>query len=105
MEDENGWWLALAGSSYGRSVETVKFYLSLAQRKIPVFVYDGKEIADMLAGHDWIGIVPEGVTPRYCSPYFPGEKKMLQYMNLPDEETEAVIEAAVWYPIDEVKLA
>ena len=95
----------MAGSSWGRSVETVKFYLALMAHNIPIYLYDGREIAAMLAGQDWIGIVPEGVIPRYCDSYFSGEGKMLQFMNLPWEETEAVIEAAVWYPVDEVLLA
>jgi len=104
VSDEQGWWLALAGSSHGRSIETVKFYLALAMHNIPVYLYDGREIAAMLTGKDWIGIVPEGVFPRYCDALFPGEGKMIQYMNLPFEETNAFIEATVWYPEDEVFL-
>ena len=98
--DKRGWWLSLAGSSFGRSVETARIYLSLARHNIPVYLFHGKEIAAMLTGQDWIGIVPEGVYPRYCDSYFPNDDKMLQFMNLPEEETEAVIEAAVWRPID-----
>ncbi len=102
--DEQGWWLHLAGSSYGRSVETVKFYLALADYSLPVYLRDGQEIDAMLNGQDFIGIVPEKVIPRYCDSMFPGEK-MLSFMNLPWEETDAVIEAAEWYPPEEVKLA
>ena len=65
----------------------------------------GREIATMLTEQDWIGIVPEGVFPRYCDSYFPDEGKMLQFMNLPEEEADAVIDAAIWYPLDEVRLA
>lgn len=102
--DELGWYFTLRGSSYARSVETVNFYLALANKGIPIYLTDGKEIAAMLTGRDYIGIVPENVTPRYCDSMFPGEK-MLQYMNLPFENTEKVIKAAEWYPLDEVKLA
>ena len=99
--DEQGWWLHLAGSSYGRSVETVKFYLVLADYGLPVYLRDGLEIDAMLNGRDFIGIVPEKVIPRYCNSLFPGEK-MLNFMNLPWEETEAIIEAAEWYPLENV---
>jgi len=103
--DERGWWLSLAGSSWGRSVETVKFYLALVKCNIPIYLLHGKEIAAMLTGQDWIGIVPEGVLPRYCDSYFPDEKKILQFMNLPEEKTEDFIAATEWYSVDEVRLA
>ena len=75
------------------------------EHNIPTYLYDGREIAAMLTGQDLIGIVPEGVIPRYCDSYFPNEGKILQFMNLPQEETGAFIEAAVWYPLDEARLA
>lgn len=58
----------------------------------------------MLTGRDYVGIVPEGVFPRYCDSLFPGEK-MLTFMNLPWEETCKVEQAAIWHPIGEVLLA
>ena len=103
MYDEGGWWLSLAGSSYGRSVETVKFYLALAEQGLPVFLHDGHELDAMLNGHDYIGIVPEGIIPWYCDYLFTGEN-MLSYMNLPWDDAEAVIKAAIWYLMPDVKL-
>jgi len=102
-QDENGWWLTLAGSSWGRSVETVKFYLALVEHGFPIYLREGKELAAMLTGVDYIGIVPEGVIPSYCDSYFPGEK-MLSFMNLPWEKTDAVEKATVWYPLEEIRL-
>jgi len=93
----------LAGSSLGRSVETVKFYLALVDHSLPVFLIDGREIAAMLTGKDYIGIVPEGIIACYCDSLFPGEK-MLSFMNLPWEETEKALRAAIWYPNREVQL-
>jgi len=83
-----------------RSVETVKFYLALIKKCLPVYLLDGKEILAMLKGEDYIGIVPQGVFPRYCDSYFPGEK-MLTYMNLPYEKTDQVVKSAYWYPIND----
>ena len=102
--NEKGWWLTLAGSSLGRSVETVKFYLALIDHSLPVFLIDGREIAAMLTGKDYIGIVPEGIIARYCDSLFPGEK-MLAFMNLPWEEAKKMEKAAIWYPISEVRLS
>ena len=86
-----------------RSVETVKFYLALAKRGVPVYLYDGKAILAMFKGEDYIGIVPQGVFPRYCDSFFP-EDKMLTFMNLPYEETEQVVKAAYWNPIKNVQM-
>lgn len=101
--DEKGWWLRLTGSSAGRSVETVKFYLALSEHGLPVYLDNAIELAAMLMGKDYIGIVPEDVLPAYCSSLFPDEKT-LDFMNLPWEETEQVIKAAIWYPVTEVLL-
>jgi len=103
MHDEEGWWLSLAGSSLGRSVETVKFYLALSEKGLPIFLYKGREILKMLTGKDYIGIVPEGVIPRYCDWMFPDEK-LLSFMNLPWEERDEVEKATTWHTIKEVKL-
>jgi hypothetical protein len=102
--DERGWWLRLAGSSLSRSVETVKFYLSLADHGLPVFLTDGIEIAAMLTGKDYIGIVPEGILPRYCASLFPGEN-IIDFMNLPYENREQVEKVSFWYPLREVSIS
>jgi len=101
--DDDGWYLSLAGSSYGRSVETIKFYLALVKQDVPIYMYDSAGIVSRLTEADYIGIVPEGVFPRYCSQLFPDEK-MLDFMNLPDEDIDKVIAATEWYPIPQTKL-
>ncbi|MDR1538509.1 MAG: hypothetical protein LBU32_11045 [Clostridiales bacterium] len=102
--DERGWWLSLAGSSHGRSVETIKFYLALSEHGLPVQLRDGRELEAMLNGRDYIGIVPEGVIPHYCD-YLFSDEKMLSYMNLSWENTGTIVKAAFWYPLKEVRLA
>jgi hypothetical protein len=99
-KDDRGWWFSLAGSSWIRSIETVNFFFAIHDAGTLIFLYDGKELADMIRGRDHIGIVSEDIFPRYCSGSFPGEN-MLQYMNLPYEERDEVIKAAYWYPIEE----
>ena len=48
--DDDGWWLVLAGDSYSRSVETIKFYLALVENGLPVFMQAGKELLAMVTG-------------------------------------------------------
>lgn len=98
--DERGWWLSLAGKSRARSVETIKFFLALCEHQIPVQLCDANELLGMVTGKDYIGIVPEGVTPRYCASFFPTEENIIDYMNLGDEQMEAIIEKADWYPLE-----
>lgn len=89
----------LSGSSYGRSIETVKFFLALYKAGIPVGIQDGQTLAKRLIGEDTIGIVPRSVMPWYCSGYFPGED-LLDFMNLPYESENEVIKAAQWKPVE-----
>ena len=103
MRDEGGYWLGLSGSSRGRSIETVKFYLALARAGLPVVLWGGKEMADRIKGEAKIGIVPQGVLPCYCSDWFPGET-ILDFMNLDYDEPEKVAGKTVWQPILEAKL-
>lgn len=100
---EDGYVLHLAGDAWGRCIETVKFYLALKREGLPVYLYEGKELSERLQGTEKMGIVPDGVFPRYCHSYFPDEN-VITFMNLPYEKTDEVIAHAVWQKLDEVKL-
>ena len=101
--DEKGYYLELDGRSWSRCIETAKFFLALSHEGLPVVVYDGKAMAARFLGTDKVGIVPDGVFPRYCETLFPGEK-ILDFMNLPFEKRDEVAAAAVWQPLDHVEL-
>jgi len=58
----------------------------------------------MITGQDFIGIVPEGIFPRYCHSWFPRNEKFLEYMNLPWENAKAIAQLAKWYPLMDVRL-
>lgn len=90
-----GFYFAAAGSSWGRSIETIKFYLALHRAGMPVVIDDGNLLADRIRGVDKIGIVPKGVTPCYCSGYFPQEV-ILDFMNLRHEKREEFAARCVW---------
>lgn len=99
----SGWRLSLVGKSRGRVAETVRFAIALHNHNIPFKLWDAEEILAMVTGTDYIGIVPEGVTPTYCHSSFPKEEHIIDFMNLPTENRDKVIEAAYWYPTDEIK--
>ena len=92
---DNGFYFAVAGSSWGRSNETIHFYLALHRAGMPVMIDEGNKLADRVKGKDKIGIVPRGVTPRYCESRFPGEK-ILDFMNLPEEKHDEFAKRCVW---------
>ena len=100
---KNGWHLYLAGSSEGRTIETVKFYLALTRAGVPVFLEDAKELVLRMQEKERIGIVPEGVFPRYCESHFPNDR-IIDFMNLPFENREEVVAKTEWQPYAPVRL-
>ena len=102
--DAEGYFLELAGSSWSRTIETVKFYLALHRRGLPVCVREAKTLVERLLETEKIGIVPEGVLPVYCEGWFPGEH-IIAFRNLPDKNQDEVAKRCVWQKIDAVNLA
>ncbi|WP_458407298.1 hypothetical protein [Anaerotignum sp.] len=102
-KDEFGFFYELVGSSYGRSIETIKFFLALRRNNIPVILHDSEMLMLRLLGKEKIGIVPRGVFPCYCFSRFPGEN-INDFINLPRENEGDVIKAAVWQTIPVINL-
>lgn len=103
-QNEKGWYLRLEGSSRARVIETIKFAIALYKHNIPFILGKAEEIYRMASGVDYIGIVPETVTPRYCHAYFPTEDKIIDFMNLGTEKNNEIINKAFWYPLPEIHL-
>ena len=101
MDDEKGYWLYLAGAN--RAEETVKFFLALHGAGIPVYLNEAQMLARRLAETEMIGIVPEGVIPKYCSSWFEDEH-IIAYMNLPDEDREQFLPFCIWYDEPQITL-
>jgi len=100
---DTGFFFAVSGSSWGRSIETINFYLALHRAGMPVIIDDGNELANRFTGKDKIGIVPKGIFPRYCSNYFPGEQ-ILDFMNLPEEKHNEFVAKCIWRDEPEVSI-
>lgn len=103
QEDKEGYFLSVAGAAWGRSIEAVKFYLALRRAGLPVYIYEASALVDRLTGAEKVGIVPEGVFPRYCHSYFPNEH-VIDFINLPFEERELVSACCVWQDLNPIKL-
>lgn len=101
--DENGYFLSVAGSSEGRCIEAIHFYLALKRAGLPVYMHDGDLLVDRLLEREKIGIVPEGVIPSYCHSLFPNER-IIDFMNLPYENAEKVASKCTWQVLREVRL-
>ena len=101
---ETEWVLSLAGSSIVRVPETAKMAAALFRNGIPFYLIDGKEILDMVRGRDFIGIVPDHVIPRYCHSLFPKEDRIIDFMNLPLDFRDLIIQQSSWYPPDVVQV-
>ena len=101
--DGKGYYLTLAGDAWTRTIETVKFYLALFRRGIPVCLLEAPTLVMRLQETEKIGIVPEGIMPAYCEGYFPDEH-VITFRNLPEDNREDVVAHCVWQEIEEVKL-
>ena len=96
VDDEQGYFLYLAGDAWTRTIETVKFYLALTRAGVPVYLDEAHTLADRLAETEKIGIVPEGIRPAYCENFFPKEH-IIDFMNLPYDDREKFIPFCTWY--------
>ncbi len=100
-----GWTLHLAGSSAARVEETVRMAVALFIKGIPFVLQDAQEMLRMIKGVDFIGIVPEGVIPRYCHSYFPKEDRIIDFMNLDWNYSDQFEKMVFWYPLELCRLA
>ena len=86
-----------------RRGEAIRFYLAIRKAGLPVTISHGRQLADTLMGTDKIGIVPEGVLPRYCEGRFPGER-IIDFMNLGSEDEEKLAGYIKWQPLPGIQL-
>ena len=66
-----GYYYAVAGNAWNRSVEAVSFYVALKRAGLPVILRDADAILARFKGEDVVGVVPHDVIPAYCEGMFP----------------------------------
>lgn len=103
-KDENGYYFTLSQNEFCCPEEVVRFYIALRKNGIPVYIYDGVQIEKYLSGEGKIGIIP-------CFDesweYFYGgfdDKDVGEFINLPDEPCDELIERITWEKIPAVRL-
>ncbi len=103
IKDERGWCFGVRGKH--RMLEVVRFYLAISRAGLPVYVADDEAIRDGILGKDIVGIVPEGVFPRYCESLFPNEMIVdFTNLDLEDEENAVFMAKAVFDDPDPIAL-
>lgn len=102
-EDEKGFYFEISGKSYGRSIETIKFYNALKDANVPVYLCDAEELLNRVLEKDKIGIVPDYTITRYQESSFKNEK-IIDFVHLDDEKEEEMIKLVKWQELDKVYL-
>ena len=95
---EGKYYLYLAGLH--RPGEVIRFFIALRQHGIMVKLGDMDELLARCLGTDKVGIVPNGVLPRYCEKFFPGEK-VVDFMNIHywDDDYADFVEKTTWQEV------
>ena len=71
----------------------------MTARGLPLMVYDAKKVLKAMKGEDFIGIVPRGDFPYYCSQYF-SDHDVLDCVSFEDEMLEKFGDKIEWYEVD-----
>ena len=80
--------------------------VALHENDIPFELSQAEEIARMITGNDYIGIVPDHITPRYCHSLFPKEDQIIDFMNLGYEREiiPEIVKRSYWYPLEGIEI-
>lgn len=104
-EGKEGYYFGVAGESWTRSTESVRFFLALKKAGLPVVLADAEAMLMRYEGRDLVGIVPETVVPAYCSGMFPAEcGRILDFMHVYDEDIDAYGDSIRWLPEEPAEL-
>lgn len=101
IKDNNKYVISLAGLY--RSAETIKSYIALSEKSIPVMLHNSEEMIRRIQGKDYVGIVPEPVFTCYCDGYFPN-MKVIDFIHLSDvDDYNSLLPYIKWLPEKEIK--
>ena len=102
--DEGGYFFTLSQNEFCCPEEVVRFYIALRKNGIPVYIYNGAQIEKYLSGNGKIGIIPCFDEPYE---YFYGgfdDKDVGEFINLPEEPCNELIEKITWEKLPVVRL-
>lgn len=108
-DDENGYYLRLAGAEHCRAPEIVRMLNALKDNGYPVTYYNHDLVAKAISGIDEVGIIP--CTDEAYSYWYGGFKKdnIISFIRLNEEhfsknQIEAIIKNAQWFDIELLQL-
>lgn len=94
-----GYYYAVSGNAWNRSVEAVSFYVALKRAGLPAILCDARAILSRFKGKDLIGVVPRDTIPVYCESMFPKHLgTILDFMRVYDEEMADFGDKIEWLP-------
>ena len=102
-EDEKGFYFEISGKSYGRSIETIRFFNALRDNNIPIYLCDAEELLNRVLEKDKIGIVPDYTVTKYQESNFQNEK-IIDFVHLDYEKEEEMIKLAEWKELEKAYL-
>ena len=101
-----GYYYAVAGKAWSRSVEAMSFYVALKRAGLPAVLCDARAILARFKGEDLIGVVPRDVIPAYCESMFPKRLgTILDFMHVYDEYMANFGDKIEWLPEPAARLA
>ncbi|MBT1161158.1 MULTISPECIES: hypothetical protein [Bifidobacterium] len=103
IHDEFGWTLVLDGAAYPICANAIGVALALHDAGWPLSVPHADAMLRAVRGEDRVGIVPRYTMPPYDDGAFP-DSEVRDFVTLPADHAEEVIERADWYPIARVRL-
>lgn len=103
IQKEGGYYFAVGGAAWNRSVEAVNFYVAIHDAGLPVVLRKAEAILARFRGKDIVGVVPRNITPRYCEGMFPEKYgTILDFIHVYDEDPWR--DQIEWLPEEEAKL-
>ena len=100
---DGGYFFAVAGAAWNRSVEAVNFYVAIHDAGMPVVLRKAEAILTRFRGEDMVGVVPRDIIPSYCEGMFPQNYGViLDFIHVYDEDCWC--DQIEWLPEEETRL-
>ena len=98
------YFLSVHANEYCCPEYSVRLYNALKRENVPVTIYNGAVISRYLNGEGKVGIVPCFDSP--SDDFYGGfaDKDVGEFINLPDKNSDSLIQNVQWEPLVEVRL-
>ena len=99
-KNDYGWYMTVNGSLYTCIDDTIRFFNGAFRTGMPVGIYHGKKLLDIVRGNTRTGIVPcEYDASSFMYGGFP-VSDVYDFMELPEEPAEELLKAINWLPVE-----